>query len=248
MSTKLEQLIAKLEGNTPYKALTEEEIMEQANRRYQSTYDQKRQSAQQSYETSDAALARELSGLQGSYDRERAESRAQTAGTYSQANRQSLTRGMQRSSYNNATLANISLAGDEALRGIDMRQTGHETEIGEKRTLLSQQLATQLSQLDTDQRNDVLAYADELSAREYDRTVASQNTQNELALKIYEYQHQLEVEAAEQARWEAEFNAKYGGKKTSGGGGGGGGGSKKSKVTVLGGSAVTGRKTTAMLK
>ena len=55
------------------------------------------------------------------------------------------------------------------------------------------------------------ADADELAAREYDRTAASQKTQNELAMKIYEYQHQLEQEAAEAARWERLFRAKYGG-------------------------------------
>lgn len=246
MSSKLEELIAKLENNQPYTALTEAQIMEQANRRYQSVYDQKRLSAQQSYESDDAALVRELAGLQGSYDRERAQSRADTQSAYSQAERHSLSRGMQRSSYNSATLSGIRIAGNEALREIDRQQTEQESEIGEKRTLLSRQLSSLLSQYDADQQSDVLAYADELTAREHERTVASQATRNELAMKIYEYQHELEKEAAEQSRWEAEFKAKYATpQKTSG--------SKKSKtkkktVTVLGGSATLGRRTTVMLR
>jgi len=172
-------------------------------------------SAQHSYETEDAALGRQLAGLQESYDRERAQSEAQTRQTYAQAGRHALSRGMQRSSYTGATLANIDLAGDRALEEIGRAQTAQENDISEQRTQLSRQLADQLSQYDADQLRDQLAYQDELEAREYDRMTQSVNTHNELAMKIYEYQHQLEQEAVEQARWQAEFNAKYGSKKRS---------------------------------
>lgn len=219
MASTLEKLIAQLEGNETYTPLSQEEIQAQAARRYQSVYDQKRLSAQQSYETQDAALARELSGLQKSYDEQRASAKAQTKATYSQADRHALSRGMQRSSYNESALANISLAGDAAQREIHQAQTEHEAQIGEKRTLLSSQLSQTLRQLAADQRSDELAYADELTAREYDRAAASRENANQLALKLYEYQHQLDEEAAEQARWQAEFNARYGDGSASSGGG-----------------------------
>jgi len=206
---KLEELIAKLDQGETYTALSDAEIQLQAQNRYQSVYDQKRLNAKQAYENSDAALARELSGLQASYDRERAQSTANTRQTYAQADRQALSRGMQRSSYNGATLANINLAGDRALEAIGDRQTAHEKDIAEKRTQLSSQLSGQLSQYDADQLNDQLAYQDELKAREYDRMVASRQNSNEIAMKIYEYQHQLEKEAEERKRWKAEFEAKY---------------------------------------
>jgi len=215
MATKLEELIAKLNTTTPYTALSSQQIQQQAASRYQSVYDQKRMSAQHSYETEDAALGRQLAGLQESYDRERAQSEAQTRQTYAQAGRHALSRGMQRSSYTGATLANIDLAGDRALEEISRAQTAQENDISEQRTQLSRQLADQLSQYDADQLRDQLAYQDELEAREYDRMTQSVNTHNELAMKIYEYQHQLEQEAVEQARWQAEFNAKYGSKKRS---------------------------------
>ena len=64
MATTLETLISQLVNNQHYTPLTQEEIQKQASRRYQSVYDQKRQNAQQTYEADDAALARELSGLQ----------------------------------------------------------------------------------------------------------------------------------------------------------------------------------------
>jgi len=230
MASTLEKLIAQLQGNESYKPLTQEEIQKQAAQRYQSVYDQKRLSAQQTYESEDAALARELSGLQKSYDEQRASSAAQTKLTYSQADRHALSRGMQRSSYTEGTLANIGLAGDAAQREIDQVQTEHEAQIGEKRTLLNNQLSQTLRQLSADQQSDEQAYADELSAREYDRRVNSQNAANQLAMQLYEYQHQLEVEAAEQARWQAEFNARYGDGSSSSGGGGRGGSRKTASV------------------
>ena len=101
-----------------------------------------------------------------------------------------------------------------------LAQTAHEMQIGEKRTLLGKQLSDTISQLNASQQSDEQAYADELAAREYERSVASRQNANELAMKLYEYQHQLEVEAAEQARWQAEFDAKYGDGSSSSGGGG----------------------------
>lgn len=209
MSTRLDEMIAQL--NTPgYTALTQEQMQQQASRRYQSVYDQRRHSARQTYETSDAALARQMEGLQGAYDREREQSRAQTRQTYAESGRQSLSRGMQRSSYGGATLAGINLAGDRALEEITQRQTAQENEISGQRALLARQFSQQLSQLNSDQRNDELAYIDELEAREYDRVAASRAERNRMAMQIYEYQHQLEQEAQEQERWQAEFNARYG--------------------------------------
>lgn len=216
MASALENLIAQMKGSEIYQPLSEEEIRKQAAQRYQSVYEQKRLSAQQTYESSDAALARELSGLQKSYDTRRAASAAQTRASYSQADRHALSRGMQRSSYTEGTLANIDLAGNAALHEIDREQTDKEQEIGEQRTLLSTRLSQTLQQLEADRQSDELAYADELAAREYERGVSSLNTANQLAMKLYEYQHQLEQEAAEQARWQAEFNAKYGDGSSSG--------------------------------
>jgi len=236
MAASLEELILKLRNaNSAYTPLTRDEMERQAQNRYQSVYEQNRLNAQTEYESSDAALARELKGLQASYDAERAQSRAGYRQAYAQADRQALSRGMQRSSYNNATLANISLAGEQAQRAIDERQTAQESGIGEKRTLLSQQLARQLSQYDKSQQSDMLHYIDELEAREYDRATANSQRQSELEMKLYEYRHQLEQEAAEQARWQAEYNAKYGG---ASGGRRGGGRKKSTEKNTLGGIAA----------
>ena len=228
MAATLEELMNQLNHYQPYQAMTQEEMNEAAENRYRAVYDQKRLSAQQAYEQSDAALARELTSLQDAYSRERDRSAAETENIYHQAGRQALSRGMQRSSYHNASLVNIHLAGEAAQQKLGREQMQAEGDVNEQRTLLSRQLATQIAEYDAQQRSDVLGYLDELEAREYDRTVQSHNTYTELAMKLYEYQHQLEVEAAEQARWQAEFNAKYGG----GSSGGGGGGKKKTTKTT----------------
>ena len=207
----LEQLMEKLNNYQPYQAMTQEEMNQTAQNRYQALYDQKRLTAKQAWETNDQALERELAGIQATYDRERLQTQARTEDNYRAANRQALTRGMQRSSYNNANLSNIRLSGDAQLAALGQEQAQAEGDVNQQRTLLSRQLSGQLAEYDAQQQSDMLGYLDELETREYDRSVQSTNTHNELAMKLYEYQHQLEVEAAEQARWQAEFNAKYGG-------------------------------------
>lgn len=223
MASTLEELIAKI-NTEPYRPMTREEMEAAANRRYQAVYDQKRQSAQDVWEASDQALVRELSALADSYASRRAQSEAQTESAYRQADRQALGRGMQRSSYHEATLSNIDLAGNAALEALGREQASQEADVEEERSLLSRQLSQQLAGFNAQQQSDTLGYLDELEAREYDRAVQSTRTSNELAMKIYEYQHELEKEAAEQARWQAEFNAKYGSRS----GGSSGGGRKKS--------------------
>lgn len=223
MNVTLEQLIAQLErGQNDYTPLTREELERRAQTRYQTEYDDRRLGAQQTYQQSDAALLRELAGLQAAYDAQRAQSAAGYAQTYREADRHALSRGMQRSSYLGATLAGIGLAGQQAQQDISQQQTQAEGELQDKRTLLGRQLSQTLESLDRGQRSDTLRYLDELEAREYDRLTAHTAEQNRLALQLYEYQHQLEQEAAEQARWQAEFTAKYGGGTGSGGAGKGG--------------------------
>lgn len=220
MASILEQLLAQFNGYQPYQGLTEEEIARKASQRYQGVYDQKRLSARQAAEQSDAALAHELSALQATYDQQRAQSRQQTQQNYLQANRQSLSRGMQRSSFNNANLSNIHLAGAAALDALGQRQRGEEGRIGQQRAQLSQQLARQLAQYDASQQADTLAYADELENREYNRRIQSQTQWQNLAAQLYQFQHQLEQEAQAQANWQAQFDAQHGAKSRPSGGGG----------------------------
>lgn len=221
-SKTLEQLIAQMQQQK-YTPLTQEQMQTQANSRYQSAYDQKRQSANQAYQTSDLALSQQLADLQASYDKQREDAEKGFKQTYAQADRQALGRGMQRSSYNNATLANIDLKGQEAQQDINEAQATQEKNIGDQRTLYAQQLAAQLASYDAQQKADELAYMDQLEAREYDRLFNAQNAQNALALDIYnaqfnqeQFDYQKELDEQAQSNWLKQFNAQYGGKSSGG--------------------------------
>lgn len=234
-SKTLEQLIAQMQQQN-YTPLTQEQMQTQATNRYSSVYDQKRQSANQAYQTSDQALAQQLADLQTSYDKQREDTAEGFLQSYAQADRQALSRGMQRSSYNNATLANINLKGQEAQQDINEAQAAQEKNIGDQRTLYAQQLASQLASYDAQQRADELAYMDELEAREYDRSFNNQQAQNALALDLYnaqfnqeqadiaqqqwqtQFDYQKEQDALAQSNWLKQFNAQYNSAKSSGGG------------------------------
>lgn len=222
-SKTLEQLIAQMQQQK-YTPLTQEQMQTQAISRYQPVYDQKRQSANQAYQTSDLALSQQLADLQDSYDKQREDTEKDFKQTYAQADRQALGRGMQRSSYNSATLANINLKGREAQQDINEAQATQEKNIGDQRTLYAQQLAAQLASYDAQQKADELAYMDQLEAREYDRLFNAQNAQNALALDIYNAQfnqdrfdYEKEQDALAQRNWEKTFKAQYGGVASGGG-------------------------------
>lgn len=214
MAKSLEELLAEYsKQQQTYTPLTPVQIQQQAANRYQSVYDQKRQNANQAFQTADQALASQLDSLQSTYDKQREDTAKGYRQTYSTADRQSLARGMQRSSYNNATLANINIAGQEAQQDINEAQAQKAGEIGDQRALYAQQLAQQLAQYGAAQKADELAYIDELTAREYDRAQAQQQLGADLALAIYnaqqqqaalEYQKQQDLLA--QQNWQAQFD------------------------------------------
>lgn len=216
MATTLEDLIASLSNQQSYTPMTADQIKQTATNRYQSLYDQKRLDAEQQYKTSDTALAQQLAGLQQSYDKQRKSTAEEYQKAASQTDRYSLNRGMQRSSYNNATIANIGIKGAEAQDDINAAQRTAEGNIEEQRALLAQQLAQQKNQLNASQASDIMAYMDELEAREYERTQNDTNLRNQLALQLYQYQFQKDQAAQEQSNWQKQFDAQYGNR---GGGG-----------------------------
>lgn len=186
MAISLSQLQAQLQQPT-YTAMTEEEMRTQAQNKYNAIYQQNRLSAQQAYETSDLALEQQLGELIKSYGNQATAAQKATRQSLSGADRYSLSRGMQRSSYNNATLANINLEGDRTLNAIAQNLTDSTNDVNARRALLSQQLAQQLAGYDTQYESDVQAYIDTLRQQEYERQQAAMQYQNELMMQLYEY-------------------------------------------------------------
>lgn len=228
----VEELRAKLQTNT-YTPKTEQQIQEEAQARYKGTYDQQRLSAQQGYDTTAQALKNQLSTLGTAYDRQMQEAQKATDLAISAADRRSLGRGMQRSSYNAATLGNIALKGNKTLADIQADRTAAENDIAERQALASQQLQERLANLDNTYAADVQAAIDALKEQELARQNEADQYNNNLLLQLYELQEtekandaalQLQEEKLRAARLEndlAELAAGRTGAATGSGSGGG---------------------------
>lgn len=179
------------ESMKPYTPKTMEEMQQQAQQEYDSYYTQLRLAAEQSQEAQDLALQQQREGLQSSYDKAREASAQQYRQAYSQADRQMLSRGMQRSSYTGQTLANISAQGAEAQQALWDEQIAAETHIDQQRTQLAQQLAAQLASYDAQQASDILARLQALEDTEYDRSVQAGQQRASLATQMFQYLYQM---------------------------------------------------------
>lgn len=194
------------------------DLMAQAELYYKAAYEAQRLAAQQTHDESQLLLDQQLAGLQATYDQQREQSRENYAQAYSQADRQSLSRGMQRSSYNNATLGNISIAGNEAQQAINDTQAQQTGNLQEQKTLYGRQLQQTLESLTKQEQSDILAKVDDLKRRQEELQLQQQQ------IGLQEQQMQMEYEM-----WLAEFNAKYGNKGSGGGGSSSGSSSSSTK-------------------
>ena len=179
-----------------------------AKNRYQAAYDQKRLESQQAHQQTDLALEQQKGQVSQNFDKQLEQSIISYRNAHSQAGRQSVRQGMQRSSYAAQTLGNILVAGNKVADEIGTNKTTALGNIEQQRSLLAQQLANQLKSFGSQQQSDELTYMDDLEARDQ-----------------------------QQANWLAEFNesvrqfnASLAAKGASGGGGGGGGSSKNAET------------------
>lgn len=201
----LDSLISDLKKNA-YTPKTEEELKASAENRYQSAYDQKRLEAQQAADVSQLALDRQLAGMGTMYGKQKEASAQQYTQAYSQANRQATSKGMQRSSFNNTTLGNIALAGNKAQQEIANQEALNRTGFEDQKNLLARQLSDQIKQYSASQAADTLAYLDELEQKEYDRSTASADKSNSLAMQIYQFANQEKQQEEAQTQWLKQFN------------------------------------------
>lgn len=211
MANILEEYIKQLQStNTAYTPLTDEQIAQKAKDRYQAVYDQNRLSAQQQYDAQKLARDQQLAALLDQYALQREQSAENYQKAADSAVRGALNRGMQRSSYLNATVGNIGIKGAEAQQAINKNQEGSVRNAAEQQALAAQQLAAQLSQYDKSQLADQLAYQDELADREYNRGLVAADRANQIAGDIYN------------AQLYAQENGLFGYGGSSGGGSSGG--------------------------
>ena len=207
-----------------YQPRSEAQLLAEAQNRYDPIFNADKQSTQQAYDRILLALDQQMAGLQPAYDKQRSATAEAFAGAYSQADRQALSRGMQRSSYNAQTLSNIGIKGAKAQDDINAAQRMDETNIGQNRALQTEQYAQNMRRLETDYWTNVSAYQDQLRNLDYDRAWQSQQAANQTLLSLYQLslqQYQFEAQMAENAR---QFNASLTASKSTGSGGGSSGG------------------------
>ena len=222
----LKKLLEQYNQTSSYVPKTADQIRQQAQGEYQSYYDQLRLAAQQAQARNDLSLQQQREGLQRTYDKQREASQKEYENAYSRADRQQLSRGMQRSSYTAQVLANLTKEGAEAQQELWDAQGAAEGNIDAQRTQLAAQLADQLSQYSASEAADVLARIKQLEDQEYDRVRENDQYKNSLSAQIYQFLYQGEQDKIAQDRWQKEFdenvrqwNAQYGSKGSGGGGG-----------------------------
>lgn len=209
-----------------YTARSDEELRRLAEQQYQSYYDQLRLAAQQKSDRETTALEGQRAGILRSYRQQLDESAKQYRQAYSQTDRETLRRGMQRSSYAAQRLANVAQEGIEAGQRIQEAQTAAEGNLDAQIAQVSGQLADTLAGYDAGQAADVLKRYNELQAEEYDR--AREAEQYAESIRQYEQKFNESVR---------QFNILH--PQSSGGGGGGyyggrrssGGGTRKTNTT-----------------
>lgn len=210
----LAQYLADLRAtNTAYTPLTEQQIAQKAQNRYQGIYDQNRLSAQQTYDAEKLARDQALQTQLDQYALQMDQSRRNYQQAQADAVRSALGRGMQRSSYLGATVGNIGIKGNEAQQAILKNQQGTVKNYAAQQQLATNQLAQQLAQYDKAQLADQLAYQDELEDREYQRGQQAADRTAQLAGDIYNAQ----LYAAEKNLFGYSLYPNSGGGSSSGG-------------------------------
>jgi hypothetical protein len=213
----IEELAASLQ-KMAYTPRTDEERRRQSESLYQAQLEQGLLSAQQNYDTSSLALQNQLNGLNTSAQRQIEAQRENTQRSISAADRQALSRGMQRSSYNNATLANIRLKGNEAEQQIEQNRTDTENSIAAQQALLAQQLAQNQASARSQFEANVTANMVKMADEDYQRQVAAEQNNTATQLQLYQL---LQNDLTREAKYAAG----------AGGGGSGGYTPKKKKTT-----------------
>ena len=145
----VEELQANLKDPS-YTARTDEELQAAAEKRYQTQYNQQKLTAQQSYEAKDLAYQNQIQALQDTLAANQNTLMKDVQNSLASADRYTITRGMQRSSYGAANRANIQNKGNESMAALLKQYATESGGIESNRTLLAQQLANTLAQYDID--------------------------------------------------------------------------------------------------
>lgn len=186
MAMSLKQLTNSLKVNT-YTPRTDEQLRQEAENRFASTYNQQKLAAQQSYATSDQVYQQQLKTLADDLATGQQQIAKETANSTAAADRNALSRGMARASFSVANRARIENQGIDNLATLMKQYSSSVSGVQRSRTQLAQQLADTLAQYEVDHLNDINSYIDEQKQLDYDRRVAADAAYNQVKMALYEY-------------------------------------------------------------
>ena len=201
----IQEILGQYRNRGAYTPKTSAENKARAEDEVRAYYDQLRLGAQQQQERADLALQQQRAGLQDTYDRQREASAQEYRQRYSQADRQMLSRGMQRSSYGAQVLANIGQRGAEAQQRLWDAQGAAEGNIDAQRAQLAEQLGQQLQQYDASRAADILKRSRELDDQEYERAQADQARRDQTGMQLANMLRQAERDQVSDEQFEKQF-------------------------------------------
>ncbi len=202
---------------------SEEALAAAAANKYEPIYNAEVQSARQTQQQNDLSLSQRIERLLPEFDRNAESIQQNTAAALSTQNRQTLSRGMQRSSYNQAALGNIQGAGIAALGRNDRERTTQVDQINAQRSQLERQLAQTLGRLETDKAKNIAGYTDEMRQQDLKNALDGYDVLQKLELALADMAYKQDRANAADSQWRMTYDAKYAKKAT--------GGSKASKKT-----------------
>lgn len=185
-ANKIKQIIDESGIQLPenYQAKTDDERRRIAELLYKNQLDSANLSAQQAYDANAAAINAQRAGINTSYDRQLEQQREANAKSIAAQDRAMLSRGMQRSSYNAATQANMRLKGDEALGDIEQNRTNALGSLDAQLTQLQQQLQQNKTAAQSAYETNVLNKINELENTDYTRNNETMNNRNNVILQL----------------------------------------------------------------
>lgn len=178
-------LVAQLEQPS-FTARTEAELQQAAQNRYASYYDQLNQAAQQAYDRTSLAYQNQLSNMAPAYAKQMDEARLATTQAVSNVGRNALARGMGRSTYNLATMANVNLQGNKTLNSIQEALTNAQNTVNSQSAQAAEQLAQTLAGYGRNRASDILSYIDEQRQSDYAKELEALQYRNNLLMQLYQ--------------------------------------------------------------
>lgn len=207
MALDLTALGSRLKSAMPQTAQrTEEQLREAASNKYAPIYNAQTESAQQAQQQSDLSLAQRIERLLPEYQKNADNIQKSATAAFNQQNRQVLSRGMQRSSYNNATLGNIQIAGMKALAQNDEQRTMEVNQINDQRSQLEQQLAQTLARLETDKAMNIAGYTDDMRQQDWSNAMTGYQTLQQLETYLADMGYRQDRDAVTDSQWQQQFN------------------------------------------